>query len=173
MTSEKSIFFKFGPKCDFRGQKALVKDFHPDLEKKLNVLADCQQKCEKMLKMLYIFEFWSKLEFFHFWVKFGAKLLAALGKRLYPKIGWESESITLKLSEDVFNLFFGLIAAEKIGIKVLSYKKRRFLYKKSSRKRGVHDMFRHTFVQKKIVCKKLVILPKVVLSFAVQYSPFT
>ena len=93
-----------------------------------------------MLKMLYIFEFWSKLDFFHFWVKFGSKPLVALGKRLYQKIWWGSESIALKLSEGVFNLFFSLIAAEKIGVKVLTNKKRKILYKKSSRKRGVHDM---------------------------------
>ena len=90
--------------------------------------------------MLYIFDFWSKLDFFHFWVKFGSKPLVALGKRLYQKIWWGSESIALKLSEGVFNLFFGLIAAEKNGVEFLTHKKRRFLYKKSSRKRGVHDI---------------------------------
>ena len=41
----------------------------------------------------------------------------------------------------VFNFLIGLIPAEKIGVKFLSHKKRRFLYKKSSHKCGVRDIY--------------------------------
>ena len=106
----------------------------------MDVLPDFQQKIQQMLKMLDFSAFWSKFEIFHFLAKFGSKPLVALEKRLYQKIWWGSKSIALKLSEGVFNLFFGPKPAEKNGVKFLSHKKRRFLYKKSSRKRGVHDM---------------------------------
>ena len=93
-----------------------------------------------MLKMLKFFEFWSKIDFFYFWTKFRSQALAALGKRVYQKIWWGLKSIVSKLFDGVFNLLIGLIPAEKIGVKVLTYKKRRFLYKKSSHKCGVRDM---------------------------------
>ena len=58
-------------------------------------------------------------------MKFGSKALVPLGKRLYQKIWRGSESIALKLSKGIFNLFFGIIAAEKIEVKFFIFKKYR------------------------------------------------
>ena len=101
---------------------------------------------KKCWKCCIFLNFGQNSIFFHFWVKFGSKPLVALGKRLYQKIWRGSESIALKLSEGVFNLFFGANSGwEKSEFKVLNDKKRRFLYKKSSRKRGVHDIVRKKY----------------------------
>ena len=69
----KSEFLKFGPKYDFKAQKALVEVFLRDLERKLDVLPHFQQKKQQMLKMLIFFSFWSKFENFQFLAKFEPK----------------------------------------------------------------------------------------------------
>ena len=77
---------KFGPNCNFRAKKLHVEDFHRDLEKKLDVFPNFQQKKQQMLKMLPKSGFWSNFEIFRFLVKFGVQALTAREKRLYQKI---------------------------------------------------------------------------------------
>ena len=72
-------------------------NFQADLERKWNVFSDFQQKSQQMLKVLYISEFWSKCEIFHFSLKFGVEPLIALGKQLYKTFCRVSESIVSKL----------------------------------------------------------------------------
>jgi len=64
-----------------------------------------------------------------------------LGKRLYKKFWWGIESIVLKLLSGVSTFLIGPIAAEKSAIQFLTHKKRQILYKKSSRKTTLHDIY--------------------------------
>ena len=64
-----------------------------------------------------------------------------LEKRLCKNFWWGIESIVLKLLSGVSTFLIDPIAAEKSAIQFLTNRKRHILYKKSSRKTTLHDIY--------------------------------
>ena len=64
----------------------VLSEFLRDLERKLGIFSNFQQKKQQMLKMLPKSGFWPNFEIFRFLVKFGVQALTAREKRLYQKI---------------------------------------------------------------------------------------